>query len=249
MMKRGKVLLGGIVGLAIGFAAWLGYIGYLGGQLYFDIPARADANAVIGDPSSARSRTVAVIFSGDMGFRVGQGPQIAWRIANDGIPVEGVSSLVHFRYPRTEAQVRDFIVASIRRALARTRADRLILIGQSFGADMLQVGVTGLPADLRAKVQTLVLIVPGDSLIFRASPSELFNWMPPDASALPTARQLTWAPVLCVHGAEEIDSLCPLLNMPNVRIVALPGGHAMHHDIDAVYATIRAQIEETRKRP
>lgn len=255
MRTHGRPILGSIAGVAIVLAAWLGYIGYFGGQLYFDLPARnvgsgeREAGKPLANAQSHTPKTVAVIFSGDMGFRMGQGPQIARRIAEDGLPVQGVSSLVYFRSLRSEAEVRSFIVASIRRALDRTMADRVVLIGQSFGADILQAGTTELPADLRAKVQTVILIVPGDKVTFRASPAELFDWMPVETPALPSARRLTWAPVLCVYGEKEANSLCPLLHLPNSKTVALPGGHLLNRDADAVYQLIREQIRETRDDP
>jgi type IV secretory pathway VirJ component len=220
-----------------GFAGWLGYIGYFGGDTYFEIAAAPAA--------AAPPRTVAVLFSGDMGFRVGMGPKIAARLAADGIPVLGVSSLVAFRRERTPAEVRAFIAESARRGLAFAHADRVILIGQSFGGDMLQVGAAGLPAALRSKVQLVALVGPGDTVIFRASPAELFNWAKPDAAALPTARRLTWAPVICIYGREERDSLCPRLHLANAQRVALPGGHPLHYDADALYAVLRRKIAAT----
>lgn len=218
----------------IAFAAWLGYLGYFGGSVYAAMPAPFHR--------TAPPRTVVVLFSGDMGFRLGMGPKIADRLVADGIPVLGVSSLVHFRRERTPAEIQAFVVEASRRALAFGHADRLILIGQSFGADMLQVGATGLPDDLRAKVLMIALVVPGDSVIYRASPAELFNWAAPDAPALPTARELDWAPVACIYGREEDDSLCPHLVMPNVTRIALPGGHPLRRDADGLYAAIRARI-------
>ncbi len=244
MKRRGKTILAVAAAAAIGFAAWLGHIGYFGGQVYFEMAPKAAAGAAP-RPPLVPPRTVAVLFSGDMGFRVGMGPKIAERLSADGVPVLGVSSLVYFRNERTPAQVRAFIADAARRALAFAHADRLILIGQSFGADMLQVGSVGLPDDLRAKVQMVALVVPGNTVIFRASPGELFNWVKPDAPAWPTARQLTWAPVVCVQGVEEADSLCPQLNLGNVKRIALPGGHPLHRDADALYAALKAQIEAT----
>lgn len=221
------------------FVGWLGYIGYFGGGAYIEVPALRKRAA---DTAVTSPRTVAVLFSGDLGFRVGMAPRIAARLAADGIPVLGVSSLAEFRQRRTPAEVRVFIARSIERALAFARADRVILIGQSFGADMLQVGAPGLPAHLRAKVPLVALVVPGDSVIFRASPAELFNWAKPDAAALPTARQLNWVPAICIYGREEENSLCPQLNLPNVERVALPGGHPLHRDADALYAVLRRKI-------
>jgi type IV secretory pathway VirJ component len=229
-----KAVLGACAMAVIAFALWLGHIGYFGGPVFVEMPARSRP--------AAHHSTVAVVFSGDMGFQIGMGPQIAQRFVADGVPVLGVSSLVYFRHERTPAEVRALITEASRKALAFSHADRLILIGQSFGADMLHVGLTGLPADLRKKVQMVGLVVPGETVIYRASPSELFNWATPDALALPTAAQLTWAPVVCIQGADETDSLCPQLSLPNVKQIALPGGHPLHRDADTLYATLRAEM-------
>jgi type IV secretory pathway VirJ component len=107
---------------------------------------------------------------------------------------------------------------------------------------MVQVGLDGLSPELKAKLAMVILVVPGDTVDYRVSPAELFDLIAPDASALPTARRLDWIPTLCIQGAEETDSLCPHLTAPNVRKVALPGGHPLHRDADALYAPIAQAI-------
>lgn len=227
------LLLGLLLAGGTGFTAWLGYFG---GPVFTSIPATAR-------PTRARAGLAAVVLSGDMGFRIGMAPRIAARLAADGIPVVGVNSLTYFRTRRTPAQIRALIVDATRRALAFGHADRVVLIGQSFGADMLHVGLPGLPPALREKLRMVALVVPTDTVFYRASPSELFNWARPDTDALPTARALDWVPVTCIQGAEERDSLCPMLTAPNVHSVALPGGHPMHGDAAAVHRVLLGAID------
>lgn len=235
MAWRRKSITTGIAVALCGFAAWLVYIGYLGGPIYYEIAAEPG-------PSAVAPGAVALLLSGDMGFRVGMGPRIAARLAQDGIPVLGVSSLEYFRQRRSPADTRAFIADSARKALRFAHANHLILIGQSFGADALQYGAAGLSPELRAKIQLVALVVPGDTVNLRASPAELFDWAKPDASALSTARLLDWAPVVCIRGIEEENSLCPLLDLPNVRQVTLPGGHLLNRDADGLYAALRVVI-------
>lgn len=223
--------------------AFLIHIGYFSSDPFTTIPA-------VAAPPPAERGLAAVFMSGDMGSRIGMGPKIGGRLAEHGVPVIAVNSLTYFRTRRTPAEAGALVAEAMRRALALPGTTRVVLIGQSFGADMLQVGLPTLPADLRAKVLMVALVVPGDTVYYRASPSELFNLTPPDASALPTAQLLTWTPLTCIYGREEEASLCPLLNQPNLWRVGLPGGHMLNDDADTLYANLsRAIAAAAQDRP
>ncbi|MBQ1497622.1 MAG: type IV secretion system protein VirJ [Sphingomonas sp.] len=241
-LRRRKlgIALAALALILAGFTGFLAYVGYLGGPVYYDIaPTRPTPPAMKG--------LAVVLVSGDMGFKIGMGPEIARRFAADGVPVVGVSSMAYFRHKRTPAEIQALITDAARRALAFGHADRLVMIGQSYGADMTHVGLTGLPQDLRAKVKLVALVVPTDTVFYQVSPAEMFNWIKPDAMALSTGRQLTWVPTLCVQGVEEKNSLCPMLTQPNVRSVALPGGHMLHHDPDTLYDTLKPAVADITK--
>lgn len=206
---------------ATGFMGWLGYFG---GPLFTDVY-----------PTRPQRPFAAVLLTGDLGYKIGMAPEIARRLAADGVPVVAVNTLTYLRTTRTPADITTLIARAEQRALRLGHTDRVVLIGQSFGADMLHVGLVDLAPELRAKVAKVALIVPEDNVQFRASPSEVFDLWTPTIDAMPTARRLTWAPLLCVQGAEEVGSLCPLLKQPNAHMVALPGGHPLHRDADALY--------------
>ncbi|MET0247214.1 MAG: AcvB/VirJ family lysyl-phosphatidylglycerol hydrolase [Sphingomonas sp.] len=245
MRKPRRALWISLVALLVvlaGAAGWLRYIGYLGGPVFFEMSATAQT-------APGERGLGVVIVSGDMGFRVGMGPPIAKGFTADGVPVLGVSSLAYFRNRRTPQEVQALIRESVERALKMPNVDHLVLIGQSFGADMLHVGLTGLPADLRARVQLVALVVPTDTVYYQASPAEMLTFSDPDAAALPTARQLTWIRALCVQGAEEKDSLCPRLTQPNMRRVALPGGHYLNYDSDALYRVLHQAVVASDRAP
>lgn len=214
-------------------ATFFWYIGYFGGPVFRLYPP----------DGHVRPGVAAVVLSGDMGLDVGMGAKIATALANDGVPVVGINSLTYFRVRRTPAEVRNLIEAAAARAAAVNGATRLILIGQSFGADMLHLGLAQAAPAFRRHVALVGLIVPLDSIDLRASPAELFSLAPPDGPAITTARQLTWAPTLCVYGRSELDSLCPQLQQHNVWKVPLPGGHMLRHDSAAVIAAVRAAID------
>lgn len=230
-----------VVALVILSGALGARAGLFGGPVFTEIRANATPNA-------SRPRLAAVFVSGDIGFNFGMGPHIARRLADDGIPVIGVNALTYFRQGRSVGEVEALIAAAIRRALALGPAERVVLIGQSYGADMVQVGLTRLLQPLRRKIALVALIVPTDAIHYRISPGEMLGWTAPDADAMATARRLDWVPTICIYGQTEKDSPCPRLTQRNVRAVALPGGHGLHQDSGAVHAELSRAIAHIAER-
>ncbi|WP_084580710.1 AcvB/VirJ family lysyl-phosphatidylglycerol hydrolase [Sphingomonas azotifigens] len=187
------------------------------------------------------TRVAAVFLSGDMGIRFGMGSYVVEALSGAGVPVYAVASSTAFARRQTHADVQALLETAIREVTRRSGATRVVVIGQSFGADMARVGVAALPPALRAKVAALVLVVPGSAAYFRADPLGFAYVGAPDADAA-SARKLTWLPVTCIRGADETDSLCPSLLAPNVRRITLPGGHFLRMDHDLLVRTVFAAL-------
>lgn len=180
----------------------------------------------------------AVFLSGDMGIRYGMGSHVVEALAGAGVPVYAVASSTAFAHRQTHAEVQALLANAVREARRRSK---VVVIGQSFGADMARVGMASLPADLRSRVAALVLVVPGSTAYFRADPLGFAYIGAPDADAA-SAKKLDWLPVTCIRGAEETDSLCPSLLAPNVRRITLPGGHFLRMDHDLLVRTVFAAL-------
>ncbi len=228
--------LTGFAGLALLALLGLGWLGYLGGDPFTMMRPQGY--------QPEKGAPVAVVLSGDMGFRLGIGTLVAKRLERDGIPIVGVNTLTYFRKTRTPAEAGDLVRAALEHARAINPRARIILIGQSFGADMLHVGLAQLPVAQRRDVALVTLVVPGARVEFRASPGEVLTFWMRDFDALPTARRLDWTPLLCLHGIEEHRSLCPLLDQSNLQSEALPGGHQLDWDAEAVAREIIAKMRK-----
>lgn len=212
------------------------YIGYFGGPVFIDLPATAE-------PAPQHHGFVAVVLSGDAGFKFGMAGSIATRLQSDGVPVIGVNSLSYFRVKRTADDATHLIADAINNATQFSGAEKVLLVGQSYGADMLQVGLARLPEHLRAKIRLVALVVPGETVEFRATPGEVLSFNVPEVSALPTAIMLDWTSVLCVQGELEKISLCPHLISPNIKQIVMPGGHALGFDVAGVHRHILDAVD------
>lgn len=224
------IVLGAATAAVLALLGFIGFLGYYGGPLYrFDPPTAPT-------PVALRGTTV-LFMSGDAGFNIGMGPIIIRDLAARGLPVLGFNTLTAFAHRRTPAQASALVAAAVRRALAVPGTRRVVLVGQSFGADMMQHGVADLPRDLRPRVRELLMVVPSGDLLFKTRPIGLFYGRS-DAPALPSAQRIDWLPVVCIHGATEDGSLCPLWHRPNVRSVALPGDHFLEYNSDLLSNTL-----------
>lgn len=224
---------GGVLALVIALVLLAGsYLGYFS----------TDPVTVVW-PQQRVGNAKAIFLSGDLGFNVGMGPEIADALTNAGLPVIGFNSLTYFRTRRTPREIEGIVRALIERANDEFGPGPTVLIGQSFGADALQLGLAGFGKPDRALVDFVVLVVPTDSVYLSASPNEMLNFSPPDLPAADTANSIDWVPLLCIAGEGEAHSLCPLLHNPNVTTVALPGGHFLDHDASRVVAVILRGID------
>lgn len=237
-MKIRKALIAATLTIALTGAAAVAGLGYLG---YFsDDPF----TVMLATRQSDRPKAKIVFLSGDMGFNVGMGPRISRSLNAAGYPVLGFNSLSWFRRTRSPEEVAALIPALLDRSDAAFGPGPTILVGQSFGADVLILGLARLPETDRKRITAAALIVPTTNLSLRASPGEIFDFASDKIEALPTARKLTWLPLLCINGREERSTLCAQLHAGNVTSVRLPGGHYLDGDADAVGRALVTFCEE-----
>jgi type IV secretory pathway VirJ component len=228
-IARTGIVLTGVLLLAL----W--YVGYIGGSLFNVMPATGHA--------SPHPRAVALYLSGDMGFHAGLGPEMVERLNRHGISVVTENSLHFFRARRTPEQTGAMIAEGLQRAIAIDPAVPLLLLGQSFGADVIAPSLPYVPTPLRKRIAFVGLVAPGATRQWRASPSQIFSIGEPEEDATLAAQRLSWVPLLCIQGEEEQSSLCPSLHQRNATLTALPGGYALDHDADAASAALLRAID------
>ena len=104
------------------------------------------------DKRSEHYPLAAVYWTGDMGMRMGSGQAIVESLRAHGIPVLSVSSPALFAQPRDRAFVDRSVAQSLAAALAQSGAQRLAVIGSSFGADIIGSGLGRVAPELRQRI-------------------------------------------------------------------------------------------------
>jgi type IV secretory pathway VirJ component len=156
-------------------------------------------------------------------------------LARDGIPVVGLNSLHYFWKARTPAGAAADVAKVLRYYLAKDGKRQIVLIGYSFGADVLPFIASRLPEDLRQRVALIALLGLSARADFRF---RLQNWLGIcGADALPVKpemEKLRGMKILCFGGRKDEGSICDDLPPGLVTSIDLKGGHRVGADFGAI---------------
>lgn len=216
-----------------------------GGLLAQTVNGPSAASAMLADlplveyPVAGNGRLMAVFWSGDGGWR-DLDQTLGKHLQDAGVPVVGVDSLRYFWHEKTPDQIATDLAALLRHYRAAWGRPRVILIGYSFGADVMPFAVNRLPDELKQHVVRISLlglareaafgIHVADRLLGRSSQDEL--------PVLPEVSQLDLGKVQCFYGEDEPDSACPAAVFDRAERIRTRGGH--HFDGD--YASLARHI-------
>ncbi|HEY0511434.1 MAG TPA: AcvB/VirJ family lysyl-phosphatidylglycerol hydrolase [Thermoanaerobaculia bacterium] len=206
-------------------------------------PAVADLPLVEVPAKAQGGKTLAVILSGDGGW-AGIDRDVAGALAAKGIPVVGWNSLQYFwsaKKPDTGGRDLERI---LRHYLAAWNKSDVLLIGYSFGADVLPFFADRLPADLLGRVRLVALLGPGTTADFEFHVTDWLGGGSKGQPVLPEVRKLAGhPPVLCLYGNKESDSLCPQIPAALGKAQVLPGAHHFGGDYDVLAALILKEAQ------
>jgi type IV secretory pathway VirJ component len=190
--------------------------------------------------------TVAIFYSGDGGWReIDQ--RIAARLNGKGVPVIGVDALRYFWSEKTPDETARDLSTIIAHYRKRFGVSKVVLIGYSFGANILPKVYGLLPAADQEAVTLLSLLALSHQADFEIA---VTGWL----GASGTGKQgdpvehladVDAAKIQCVYGLEEEDSGCPPLGarvIDGVQLIARPGGHHFDENYEFVADEILARI-------
>lgn len=212
---------------------------------YFTPPAKVGSLPLVEVPAGKDTEgdLMVVLLSADGGWaRLDQ--ELAERLAADGYPVVGWNSLRYYRTPRTPAVAADDLTAVMRAYERKWHRPRVLLVGYSFGADVLPIITKLLPDKDRGHLAGVVLLGFWKTAEFQFKPAE---WVGAETDVthyptLPAVRRLTDVPVLCIGGDHDRRSVCSRIGTPNVRSHTIPAGHSLGAHVGEVYKLMMPMI-------
>ncbi|QGG93035.1 virulence factor family protein [Agrobacterium sp. MA01] len=190
--------------------------------------------------------TVAIFYSGDGGWReIDQ--RISARLNANGVPVIGVDALRYFWSEKTPEETAADLARIIAHYRNRLGVSRVVLIGYSFGANILPRVYGLLPQPDRNSVTLLSLLALSHQADFEIAVSGWLGAAGQGRHGDPVDHLETveTAKIQCVYGLEEQDTACPALEgrvTDGLELIARPGGHHFDENYELVADRILRRI-------
>lgn len=177
--------------------------------------------------------TMAVVYSGDGGWR-DIDKEVAGALQQRGIPVVGVDSLRYFwseRKPQETADDLSRIIDTFRR---KWNIGHVLLVGYSFGADILAATYNLLSPEDRARVPQVTLMALSRQVDYEVSVTGWLGVAGAGAGGDPVddIAKIDPKDVQCIYGSEEDGDPCPTLKASGVESIRIEGGHHFDGDYD-----------------
>ncbi|CDZ65370.1 Type IV secretory pathway, VirJ component [Neorhizobium galegae bv. orientalis] len=186
--------------------------------------------------ATPKHNTMAIIYSGDGGWRdIDQ--QLGAYLKEEGIPVVGVDALRYFWSERTPEQTAadlSHIISSYRK---RWNVDNVLLIGYSFGANVLPATYRLLPDADKQAISLVSLLALSHQADFEIDVTGWlgFAGLGKYGDPVDDLREVEPSKIQCIYGLKEDDSACPAVReIRGTQVLAREGGHHFDGDYRAL---------------
>lgn len=176
-------------------------------------------------------------------------------LAARGVPVVALNSLHYFWKARTPEETAADLALVLRHYLAKWNKEKVVLIGYSFGADVLPFVASRLPPDLLPKVRLISFLGLSRKANFEVHPADWVMTLArkSDVPVQPELDKLKHLPMQCFFGEEDNETLCRNLPPGNMEVHSTRGGHRFGENfgwiVNAILARISAENSPAPGRP
>lgn len=178
--------------------------------------------------------TLAIVYSGDGGWRdIDQ--EVGDYLQKIGIPVVGVDSLHYFWSKRSPQQTAADLARIIGTYRKQWNVEHVLLIGYSFGADILPSTYNLLPQKQKERITQLSLLAMSREADFEIS---VAGWLGASGAGeggnpVEALKDIDPKKVQCIYGTDDDESGCPDLKAGQ-QVLAIDGGHHFDEDYEGL---------------
>ncbi|MBB3464128.1 type IV secretory pathway VirJ component [Rhizobium sp. BK377] len=184
--------------------------------------------------------TMAVIYSGDGGWR-DIDKEVGGKLQKEGIPVVGIDSLRYFWTERKPQETADDLSRIIEFYRKQWKVKHVLLIGYSFGADIVPASYQLLKPAEKAAVAQISLLSLSHQVDYVISVMGWLGQKTEGAGGDPIEDLKGADPKLvqCIYGKDDDDDVaCPAVKDVGGEVIELPGDHHFDENYDLLTKTI-----------
>ena len=156
-----------------------------------------------------------------------------------GYSVAAIDSKSYFWKKKTPEQSALDIAAYLNKEFEGRQNQDLVLVGYSFGADVLPFILPKLPPSLRNKVLSTILISPSTSTDFEIHLTDIFGYANKrNMDVISEINKLADEKIVTVFGDDEDDFPVSKIKLKNYTNIVLPGGHHFNGETEELAHTL-----------
>jgi type IV secretory pathway VirJ component len=199
----------------------------------------------------AGQHPLVVFYSGDGGWR-DIDKKIGAYLADRGYYVIGIDSLRYFWRKKEPAEMATDLDRLVRHYREQSKQNGVILVGYSFGADIMPFMVSRLSPDTKAEIKLISLLGISEHASFEIRLADIVGGTNTDGPpTLPELMKLKGIPIQCVFGEAEHDSVCTQKELDAVvNRIQMSGGHHFdgdyHHTADLIIAADKIRVSKLK---
>ena len=193
----------------------------------------------------ATQDTLAILYSGDGGWQ-DIDAKVGDDLRNAGVPVVGLDSLSYFWSGRSARHTARDLGRIIDYYTERMKVQHVLLIGYSFGADVMPASYNRLSPEQKAKVKAISLLSLSHKVDYVISLRGWLGFQTEGKGGNPVDDVKSIRPdiVQCIYGKDDDhDNACPDLRRAGIKVIGMPGGHHFGGDYDRLARYIIASLK------
>nr|QCL10049.1 bacterial virulence family protein [Rhizobium rhizogenes] len=193
----------------------------------------------------ATKNTLAILYSGDGGWQ-DIDERVGSYLQNEGIPVVGLDSLRYFWSERTPQETAKDLGRIIDYYTKKVNVQHVLLIGYSFGADVMPASYSRLSREQKSKVREISLLSLSHKVDYVIS---IRGWLGlqtegKGGNPVDDVRSITPEIIQCIYGKDDDhDNACPALHGTGAQVIGMSGGHHFGGDYDRLAQHIIASLK------